>query len=208
MHKLVILIEELANQEQFDQMWPEFLHLSESMPGLIKEATCRVDSTLYGSYQPYLLHELYFESMDAIQQAMGWENRHLHEFRHGKGRRLMDVIGPDHPDPPRGDCFQDETKVTLKEFVGRRHFPVRLLYRYDFGDDWIHEIAIEGRTTGGGDGLPILLEGERACPPEDCGGPPMYLACLKGDLEWLDDSYNPERFEPQKVRFRHPRRKR
>ena len=38
MHKLVILIEEMANQEQFDQMWPEFLHLSESMPGLIKEA--------------------------------------------------------------------------------------------------------------------------------------------------------------------------
>jgi len=145
---------------------------------------------------------------DAIQQAMGWEDRHLHEFRHGKGRRLMDVIGPDHPDLPKGDSFQDESKVTLKEFVGRRHFPVRLLYRYDFGDDWIHEIAIEGRTTGGGDGLPILLEGERACPPEDCGGPPMYLACLKGDLEWLDDSYNPERFEPQKVRFRKPRRKR
>ena len=70
MHKLVILIEEMANQEQFDQMWPEFLHLSESMPGLIKEATCRVDSTIYGGYQPYLIHELYFESMDAIQQAM------------------------------------------------------------------------------------------------------------------------------------------
>ena len=70
MHKLVILIEEMANQEQFYQMWPEFLLLSESMPGLIKEATCRIDSTIYGSYQPYLLHELYFDSVDAIQQAM------------------------------------------------------------------------------------------------------------------------------------------
>ena len=70
MYKLVIMIEDLPDQEQFDQLWPEFLHLSESMPGLIKEATCRVDSTIYGSYHPNLLHELYFESIDDIQEAM------------------------------------------------------------------------------------------------------------------------------------------
>jgi uncharacterized protein (TIGR02118 family) len=71
MHKLVILIEDIADQEEFDQMWPEFLHVSERMPGLIKEATCRVDSNLYGSYQPSILHELFFESIDDIQHAMG-----------------------------------------------------------------------------------------------------------------------------------------
>ncbi|MFN2211761.1 MAG: EthD family reductase [Anaerolineales bacterium] len=70
MYKLVILIEELPDPEQFDEMWPEFLHVSERMPGLIKEATCRVDSTLYGSYQPTLLHELFFNSIDDIQHAM------------------------------------------------------------------------------------------------------------------------------------------
>jgi hypothetical protein len=40
------------------------------MPGLIKEATCRVDSTLYGSYHPSIMHELFFESLSDIQQAM------------------------------------------------------------------------------------------------------------------------------------------
>ncbi len=70
MHKLVIMIENLQDQEEFDTVWPEFLHLSESMPGLIKEATCRVDSNLYGGYQPVLLHELFFESADAIKHAM------------------------------------------------------------------------------------------------------------------------------------------
>jgi len=70
MYKLVIMIEDLPDQEQFDLMWPEFLHLSESMPGLIKEATCRVDSTIFGSYHPTLLHELFFETIDDIQQAM------------------------------------------------------------------------------------------------------------------------------------------
>jgi len=70
MQKLVIMIEDLPDQAEFDQMWPEFLHVSERMPGLIKEATCRVDSNLYGSYQPVLLHELFFESIDAIKHAM------------------------------------------------------------------------------------------------------------------------------------------
>ena len=70
MYKLVIMIEDLPDQEQFDNMWPEFLHVSETMPGLIKEATCRVDSTIYGSYHPSILHELFFESISDIQQAM------------------------------------------------------------------------------------------------------------------------------------------
>jgi uncharacterized protein (TIGR02118 family) len=70
MHKLVIMIEDVPDQDQFDQMWPEFLHVSERMPGLIKEATCRVDSMLYGRYQPIMLHELFFKSLDDIRQAM------------------------------------------------------------------------------------------------------------------------------------------
>lgn len=70
MHKLVIMIEEVPDWDQFDLMWPEFLHISERMPGLIKEATCRVDSTIYGSYQPTMLHELFFESINDIRHAM------------------------------------------------------------------------------------------------------------------------------------------
>ena len=70
MHKLVVFIEQLGNEAQFDEMWPEFLHIAERMPGLRREATCRVEDTLYGSFQPVLLHELYFESVDDIHKAM------------------------------------------------------------------------------------------------------------------------------------------
>jgi uncharacterized protein (TIGR02118 family) len=70
MHKLVIMVELMQDETRFDEMWPEFLHVSERMPGLVKEATCRVESTLYGSYQPILLHELYFESVSDIKEAM------------------------------------------------------------------------------------------------------------------------------------------
>jgi uncharacterized protein (TIGR02118 family) len=70
MHKLVILVELPPDDTSFDETWPQFLRLSEQMPGLIREATCRVEYILYGDYEPVLLHELFFDSVDAIQQAM------------------------------------------------------------------------------------------------------------------------------------------
>jgi uncharacterized protein (TIGR02118 family) len=70
MHKLVILIEQLENDAQFDEMWPEFLHISERMPGLKKEATSRVESILYGNYQPTFMHEIFFDSLNDLHEAM------------------------------------------------------------------------------------------------------------------------------------------
>jgi uncharacterized protein (TIGR02118 family) len=70
MHKLVILIQPLEDQSAFDETWPEFLHLAESMPDLRREATCRVERHLFGSTPFEMIHELYFDSLDAAQQAM------------------------------------------------------------------------------------------------------------------------------------------
>ena len=70
MHKLVILIDQLDDEAQFDEMWPEFLHISERMPGLKREATCRVENNLYGVHQPALLHELFFESLEDVHKAL------------------------------------------------------------------------------------------------------------------------------------------
>ncbi len=138
---------------------------------------------------------------DAIQQSMGWEDKQWHEFRHGKSKRLLDVIGPDHEEVEKGENFQEEGSISIKKFIGRRHFPVRLLYRYDFNEEWVHEICIEGKTDEGEGDLPILIEGARACPPEDSGGAFGYMAALNGDLMWLDDDYDPEAFSPQAVQF-------
>ncbi|MBC8290923.1 MAG: plasmid pRiA4b ORF-3 family protein [Planctomycetes bacterium] len=45
-------------------------------------------------------------------------------------------------------------------------------YTYDFGDDWRHEVLLEGKPNAiAGEKYPVCLEGERACPPEDVGGP-------------------------------------
>lgn len=70
MHKLVILIESLSEENAFEELWPQFLHLAERMPGLLREATCHVEHNLYGACQPLMFHELYFDSVEAIQAAM------------------------------------------------------------------------------------------------------------------------------------------
>jgi hypothetical protein len=97
-----------------------------------------------------------------IQQAMGWENKHLYEFEID-GKRY----GPDSNDPEVfliRDAFSDKTK------------PIR--YVYDFGDYWEHEIKFEEPVFRLAETL--VVDGEGDCPPEDIGGPPAYLEwCLK-----------------------------
>ncbi len=142
---------------------------------------------------------------DAIQAALGWENKHPHEFRHGKGKRLVDVIGPvglADQVPPGGE-FQDEAQLTLADYVGRRRLPLRLLYRYDFAEEWIHELVIEKRATH--DSAPVILGGERACPPEDFGGAFQYMQASAGEIAWDQPGYDPEAFDPKKVDFTPPK---
>ena len=61
----------------------------------------------------------------------------------------------------------------------------KFLYVYDFGDDWRHEITVEGiRDDSSEEVRPRCMAGEHACPPEDCGGPHMYP-------EFLDALFDP-----------------
>lgn len=131
-----------------------------------------------------------------VQKAMGWNDEQDHQFRHGKGRHLGSVISNTREQVGPRDEFTDESEVTVKDFVGRRRLPIRLMYRYDFFDEWTHELVIEGKTEGD---APILLGGERACPPEDCGGPFGYKECMGGFAEWMDDDYDPEYFNKDEV---------
>jgi uncharacterized protein (TIGR02118 family) len=70
MHKLVILIEEVENWRDFENLWPEFLHQAEEMPGLRREATSHVEEFIFGAKPVVQVHELFFDSLEAAQQAM------------------------------------------------------------------------------------------------------------------------------------------
>ena len=136
----------------------------------------------------------------AIQKAMGWLDLQQHEFLHGKGKKLDQLIGSSDSDHAGAPFFQDETKVVLDDFVGRKRLPLRILYRYDLTEEWIHEIVVEAKEENTST-KPLMLEGERACPLEDSGGTWEYKACLAGESEWMEDDFDPEAFDPSKVKF-------
>ena len=140
-----------------------------------------------------------------IQVFMGWENYHMHEFR-VKGKRYG------MPDPQLGEMFDDkiynDKKFKLCQLVSEDDV---FEYEYDFGDSWRHEIKVEKILAAEkGVSCPICLAGERACPPEDCGGPWGYeqlLEILKDPeheeyedyREWAGDDFDSERFDVDKV---------
>lgn len=141
----------------------------------------------------------FIELNNAIQAVMGWENKSPHEFRHGKGKRLVDVIGPIGLEDQTIGEFQDEAVLTIAQYVGKKRLPMRMLYRYDFADEWIHEVVFEKREEG--EGGPVVLGGERACPPEDFGGHFQYMQALHNEIGWMNPGYDPELFDPAKVDF-------
>lgn len=138
---------------------------------------------------------------DLIQKVMGWRSEQGHEFLHGKGKKLDQIIGSSDNDRADAPFFQNENEVIMANFIGRKHFPVRILYRYDFYEEWIHEIVFESKAPQPHPSA-SLIEGERACPPENTGGAAEYMACLKGESEWFDPEYDPELFDISSVKLR------
>ena len=141
------------------------------------------------------------------QTVMGWEDHHLHQFRVGEktygGPALTE---DDFYDPP----VEDENKARLGEIATEEGD--KFLYEYDFGDNWEHEVLVEKIITPDPElRYPICLTGKRACPPEDCGGPPGYEDMLEvlADpanpeyqeiLEWLGDAlFDPEAFDLEEI---------
>ena len=50
--------------------WPDFLHAAESMPGLLREASVRVITSLFGDQEISIVHELFFGTLTDLQEAM------------------------------------------------------------------------------------------------------------------------------------------
>jgi len=107
-----------------------------------------------------------------LNAAMGWENRHLWEFRVGK----VTFRVPDGFDSGR---FVDARSVSLAALMAKGSID-QFTYFYDFGDGWEHRVMVEGVVEGQLDAVyPRLVEAKGACPPEDVGGPSGYAEFLE-----------------------------
>lgn len=134
-----------------------------------------------------------------INQAIGWWNSHLHQFL------LRDRVFGDPRMDDSGELeFEDERRFKLNQLVGAGQ---TIMYEYDFGDGWTHEVLVE-KVHEVDDRLsyPLCIAGARACPPEDCGGPPGYENLLEqladpaheehnSSLTWVGGHFDPEGFD-------------
>ena len=163
----------------------------------------QIKVTLRGSRPPiwrrFLVHSdvTLYELHHILQVVMGWTDSHLHHYRvrntyYGK------------PNDELGMRRQNEKKVRLNELL--RKPKDRMVYEYDFGDGWEHDLVLEGIDfVQEGWKYPIVLKGKGACPPEDVGGIYGYYHFLeaiknpnhpehKDFIEWGED-FDPNEFD-------------
>ena len=143
---------------------------------------------------------------------MGWADSHLHQF---------EILNPQCGTPEfigNSEYEYDEDVVVLsEEIIGiSSYFSLHnksAIYVYDYGDNWIHHVVLEEiLPQKPGLKYPICIDGERACPPEDCGGCWGYEELVEimkspkheryAELrDWLGKKYKPEEFKSEKVLF-------
>jgi len=148
---------------------------------------------------------------EVVEVAMGWDGYHLHRFIKGDTYYLP-------PKDRTGDCFFegalkqfDSGMLSLGELLSRKGSKIK--YEYDFGDSWIHEIILESCQSYKKEEIPViaLLDGENACPPEDCNGIWGYREMLKAlekprskaareYKEWLGYNFDPTEFDLDETR--------
>lgn len=147
----------------------------------------------------------------AIQVMLGLSDSHLHEFSmmNLETRELI-AIGDLDPDFDDDDVL-DDTKTMIKDYFSMKN--KKALYEYDFGDGWEYAIVLEKIAEAeSGVSYPKCIAGERAAPPENCGGIARYNEIVniienlpsasKSDkrhlvefLEWLEvDQFDPSEF--------------
>ena len=104
----------------------------------------------------------------AIQQSYGWSDSHLWEFRlptiHGK------PIAGLPTDEDFGRPTPDAREVKLSSYFTGKNVTEWCEYLYDFGDSWCHDVKLIRVVSDKESFKQRLLAGDRACPPEDCGG--------------------------------------
>jgi hypothetical protein len=154
----------------------------------------------------------------AIQDSMGWLDGHLHQFKlHNLQTGERNRVGIPVEEEWGGSFILPGWKIYIAAYFSLQNKQV--LYEYDFGDEWEHNITLEKiLPLEPGIEYPRCLAGKQACPPEDCGGIWEYnnlLKILKNPQhvdyqemkQQLGRELHPEEFDPQSVRFDNPKQR-
>ena len=102
---------------------------------------------------------------EVLQIAFAWHGYHLHQFENACG-----AFGRPKDDSEWGfEEVGDESAVALAQVAAEEK--ARIVYVYDFGDDWRHDIVVEKITPAvPGVAYPRCTGGRGWAPEEDSGG--------------------------------------
>lgn len=130
-----------------------------------------------------------------IQTAFAWQDQHGHAFRVG----AIAFAPVDEED--EDEIFAVDEAAAPLGAVAR----VGASFEYFYGDQWRHRIEVVGVVARPKSPL-ACVEGARASPPEDCGGPAGHAELLEAlaskrhprhaELRrWVGRGYDPEKLD-------------
>lgn len=137
-----------------------------------------------------------------IQTTMGWTNSHLHQFIKDETFYTKRMPGDDYWEEMNNVDYKG---IKLNEIL--RFVKNAIIYEYDFGDGWEHEIVLEKFLKPDLNvKYPVCIDGAMKCPPEDVGGMGGYMDMLKvlrnpnhreyeSLINWLGEEFDPKEFD-------------
>lgn len=127
-----------------------------------------------------------------LQSVFGWENHHLYDFTIFDGNTRKPVA---RIVPFEDDLEYDEDAILMKGHTLSEFLPEhkQMLYTYDMGDNWEHEIQLVRVIEDHEKESPYLLEASGQTPPEDVGG-------VGGFVNFREIMLNPSHPEYEKMK--------
>ena len=146
---------------------------------------------------------------------MPWNGSHLNQFR--KGREYYQSKWQQDEDSMFFDETHNQEEYALGDILSEKNKSIT--WEYDFGDSWCHDVKLSSiGEYKEGEPLISFVKGERACPPDDCGGIWGYDELMekyeklksgkrltkqeKEYLEWyLEEDFEPEFYDDETARI-------
>lgn len=167
--------------------------------------------------------DMTFEMLHAvIQLCFGWSGTHMYRFSDKPFGSSFDIKPLFEEDLWMNKMEHKAGLQRIEEAAETRLCDIfkcdrnNLVYIYDFGDFWIHDIIVEGIIIGN-EQHAVCLSGKGACPPEDCGGAEGYEYMklvfekephsddAKKIREWLgmdeDETLDTNNFEKEEIKM-------
>lgn len=204
--------DDIEDDDEFGDDYPHFLPRKNVQKFTLRVTLRGIKPSIYRKFNVPSNISLRHLS-ELIIDLMGWTNEHLNQFRKGD-----DYYAPAYQREGENDLMMgwgrarnhNQENYTISDILSEKGKTIE--WEYDFGDSWCHDVRLSSIGDYKEDEpLITFVKGERACPPEDCGGIWGYEDLLgiynkkksrkhltsdeKERLEWYD--MDPRYFDPE-----------